>query len=451
MDILRKLDHALAEHAKRIFWCEPSFQKSFAEFAADVAAFRQDKRSGIWLSYDQTPYQQAVSAIAAMYDGWVLAILSRRYTWEQLKPWREQIPHGGILSHRGKFLSDEELPGSDETGPPGACLLIFSSGSTGRPKAIAHSSQTLLTSAAATLDFYGAKPGESWLLSLDIAHIGGFQIILRCLLGGLTCVSGFGSQEISEALRAFPCLNYLSLVPTQLQRLLDRGETLPQELRAVLLGGAATPTTLIEQAKSLSWPISVTYGSTETASQVSATRVGDYPLSAGDVGELLPIWKADLGVDHFVLSGPSSCLGWWQEGVFYPSRQDTVSMSDRAQIEDGRLVIEGRRDDVFQIAGENCAPREILDALTSLANKGDWTLVPLPDKEYGTIPILIYRGLQNPPTQTQVENQLQQTLSRLKWPRACYWHRSSDLMKPSLTFYREALANKQLEHLWTRN
>ena len=64
-------------------------------------------------------------------------------------------------------------------------------------------------------------------------------------------------------------ITVVSLVPTQLRRLLDAGARPGARLRAVLLGGAAATPDLLEEARAAGWPVRATYGLTQACSQVA--------------------------------------------------------------------------------------------------------------------------------------------------------------------------------------
>ena len=61
-------------------------------------------------------------------------------------------------------------------------MVIFTSGSTGRPKATVLSLGNLYFSAAGANSQMSLGPGNRWLMSLPLYHIGGLVILFRCLL-----------------------------------------------------------------------------------------------------------------------------------------------------------------------------------------------------------------------------------------------------------------------------
>ncbi len=467
------IEEVFQKHKDQVFWSEKDFQRSYAQVKADLevvsALLRpQGVRGGVWAAHGLRPYQQFLLALDAMQHAWVFAPLSSRYRFDQLSPWLEQVPLQGywqglegddqdpqrVFVESLRHVPQLTEPSVKDEVPDESALVLFSSGSTGRPKAIVHGVQSLSVSARETLRFYGAETGDCWLLSLDISHIGGFQILWRCFLGGLTVVAAYAPHQIEAALLE-QTLHFLSLVPTQVSRLLEH-ENIEERMRsvkAVLLGGAASSASLLRTLEARAWPVSVTYGATEAASQVSAFPAGVYPKQEGEVGELLAHWEAELRGERLLLKGPSACLGWWQERQFIrpEAGAQTWCSPDRACMSRRSLQILGRADQVFQVAGENLDPREVLVPLAELSRAGDWVLLAQADEVYGKIPILIFRGPQPPPSRELLEDIWQKTLPRLKYPRACYWHKSEDQLKPSQSYYESALRDGLLECVWTRS
>ncbi|RZA18864.1 MAG: hypothetical protein EOP10_20435, partial [Proteobacteria bacterium] len=216
-------------------------------------------------------------------------------------------------------------------------LYLLTSGSTGAPKAVGHTLQTLETSARATIHFYDFRSDDSWLLSLDPSHIGGLQILVRVWLAGGQLLYWGEPKELADALKHFEP-SFLSLVPTQLFLLLEN-PSVQEKLKtakALLLGGAKTQTTLMDKARALSLPVSITYGSSETASQISAFPIRSYPEDDGDVGQVLPIWAISSTPKGLEISGSALFKGYFQSGEWRPTGA-TFLLPDRGDYRNGHL------------------------------------------------------------------------------------------------------------------
>ncbi len=143
----------------------------------------------------------------------------------------------------------------------GTAVVVGTSGSTGAPKGVELSTAALRHSARACLDRVGAKPGERWLCCLPATHVAGLQVLVRSLVSGSEPV--LAERADAETVAGSGCA-YVSLVPTQLQRLL-LGPVAPLAgFSSVLLGGAAAPASLLDAARAAGVRVVTTYGMTET-------------------------------------------------------------------------------------------------------------------------------------------------------------------------------------------
>src|SRR5262249_31752338 len=117
-----------------------------------------------------------------------------------------------------------------------------------------------------SLDRLDAAPGDRWLCCLPAHHISGLGIFVRSLLAGSTPVVrdrvDAGLVPSNPGRDGAGC-SYVSLVPTQLRRLLDAGAPL-SGFRRILLGGAAIPDGLLAEAAAAGARVVTTYGMTET-------------------------------------------------------------------------------------------------------------------------------------------------------------------------------------------
>src|SRR5918998_4359752 len=99
-------------------------------------------------------------------------------TVRTLRP--EELLAGGAASSGSR--PSEELwtyPGQPYT-------IVFTSGSAGAPKAALHTFGNHFFSAAGSNANIPLEPGDRWLHSLPLYHVGGLSILFRCLLSGAT-------------------------------------------------------------------------------------------------------------------------------------------------------------------------------------------------------------------------------------------------------------------------
>ena len=450
-----------------IFWEDESSSYSYAsikKMALAQSAFTSAEKGSICALCGFSPLESWILMLAAWSAGlsvlpfaekatqasidlaleqlpWALKLERSAGEWKRSGNDRDSIEIPLIVSHSSRAASARDNP-SD--------VFIMTSGSTGVPKAIAHSLEGLSVSARATLRFYNWQAGDSWLLSLDPSHIGGLQILLRVWLGRGLCYYGGEPKAVADAALRRPC-DYLSLVPTQLFRLLERPEAAKvlRRAKAILLGGAATQSSLLEQFRSLALPVSITYGSSETASQISAFKAGELPDRQENVGEVLDIWQLVSDGEHDLwIDGPALMQGYWQKQIWH-SVSGPYLLSDRGQLIDRTLLLDGRRDQVFQVGGENLAPGEILSLIESIHPQTDLQILAKNDEVLGHKPWLIIRSRRRPALEPLLNAFT--ALPLIKRPREIWWFVSDDVSKLSKTYIEQLLASgdDHMQRLWT--
>ena len=223
-------------------------------------------------------------------------------------------------------------PTSTVSVPSRTALLVSTTGSAGVAKEIALSASELLSSARASNKYLGAEFGSTWSLLLPLNHIAGINVLIRSLELGTIPTNLLGYQG------NFPKADFTAIVPTQLFRALNGDENLLKHLmsaKAVLVGGAALTKELRSKAEDAGITIVETYGSTETSGGCVYNGV---PLEGVEVA---------IGSDNRIaLKGKMIA----QELVDHDGWYFT---SDAGHLEDGKLLIDGRVDDIIITGGEN--------------------------------------------------------------------------------------------------
>ena len=266
---------------------------------------------------------------------------------------------------------------ADETGNAAGCVadeiavVLATSGSTGSPKGAELSSRALRFSARASLARLGADPGARWLCCLPTHHISGLGVLVRSLVAGSApVVSGRLDADVVAAADA----DYVSLVPTQLRRLLDSGAPAAR-FRAILLGGAAVPAGLLDEAAAVGARVVTTYGMTETCGGCVYDGV---PLDGVTVSS---------GTDGRIkISGPVLFSGYRRAPELTRSVLDDgwfVTSDLGGPGPDGRLAVRGRADDVINTGGEKVVAGEVEQALRECAGIRDAVVVGVADPDWG--------------------------------------------------------------------
>src|SRR5918992_583756 len=104
-------------------------------------------------------------------------------------------------------------------------LVMHTSGTTGMPKPVALTFGNIRSNARGLAQAMRLGGDERWLSPLPLAHVGGLMVVLRSALMATTAVLApppFDERAVGALLRDGG-ITIASLVPTQLQRLLDAG------------------------------------------------------------------------------------------------------------------------------------------------------------------------------------------------------------------------------------
>ncbi|MDP2007053.1 MAG: AMP-binding protein [Rubrivivax sp.] len=252
--------------------------------------------------------------------------------------------------------------------PAGAAAVLYTSGTTGRARGAVLTRSALLASAAANAANLGWQDDDCWLLAMPVARVGGLSIVTRCLAArrALALAPPFDAAALPQWLERWR-VTQLSLVPTMLTLMLDAhpGWQAPSHLRVLLLGGAAASAGLLARAAEHRVPIVITYGCTETCSQVVATPYARR-FDAATCGAGRPLAGVELRVDagRILVKGPMRMAGYLGEA---PLAKDTwFDTGDIGELDaQGALHVHARRADLIVTGGENVYPAEVECVLES--------------------------------------------------------------------------------------
>jgi o-succinylbenzoate---CoA ligase len=285
----------------------------------------------------------------------------------------------------------------------GTAVIIGTSGSTGVPKGVELSAAALRHSARACLDRVGARPGERWLCCLPVTHVAGLAVLVRSLTGGTEPV--LAERADGPTVAAAGCA-HVSLVPTQLQRLLQEPGTPLAGFSSVLLGGAAAPAGLLTAARDAGVPVVTTYGMTETCGGCVYDGI---PLDGvrAEVRDDGRIWISGPVLFSGYLGGPRAPAdGWFRTG--------DLGMLDAA----GRLTVRGRADDVINTGGHKVVAGEVAAALHTCPGVRDAAVVGQPDPEWGerVVAVVVSADPGDPPTLELLRRHVRELLPRYAIP-----------------------------------
>ena len=335
---------------------------------------------------------------------------------------------------------DSQDPRGQTESPESIALVVGTSGSTGAPKQTALSVRALRASARATERFFAdypsvgsAKPQRAasevpaqWLLALPAHYVAGAQVLARSVLAGTTPVVAasitdgvsFTPEVFLNAAERLSCARrFVSLVPTQVHKLLEAAEANPTigseiydalgQFTGILLGGAPASASLLAAARELGLNVVTTYGSAETAGGCIYSGVA-LP------GVRLRVIPEDAGLaDSSVVAGAEAAGRIWLGGEHLASgylgdsartashffvdahgcrwyrTDDYGSLTSSAPNEPENegapmLNIVGRSDDVIITGGVKISARAVAAVLESHPAVREAAVMGIPDARWGS-------------------------------------------------------------------
>jgi o-succinylbenzoate---CoA ligase len=266
--------------------------------------------------------------------------------------------------------------------------VIHTSGTTSAPRPVELTYGNFLWSALGSSVALGLHPRERWLCALPVSHVGGLSILLRSAIYASTAVvhERFDTDRVLAALLAQD-VTLVSLVATTLARLLDAGLRRPPALRCALTGGGPVPAALLWRAHAAGVPVSLTYGLTESCSQVTTTPLAALDGARASAGPPLFCTRVRVQDDGEILvAGPTVARtaagrdGWLRTG-------DLGALDEQ-----GRLSVTGRKADTIVSGGENVAPAEVEAVLEAHGDVLEAAVLGRADERWGEAVVAIVRA-----------------------------------------------------------
>jgi o-succinylbenzoate---CoA ligase len=254
--------------------------------------------------------------------------------------------------------------------------LILTSGTAGEPRPVGLTYGNFLFSAMGSAFNLGVEPSDRWLCCLPLSHVAGLSIILRSVIYGTTAVllDGFDTEQVADTLVSGD-ISLLSLVPTQLIRLLDADADLSAP-RAILIGGGPVPADALREALGRGAIVVQTYGMTETCSQVTTLAPEDAERKIGSAGRPLLTSHIRIEAGEILVQGPTVAPGCYEADGWLHT--DDLGHID----EEGFLYVTGRRGEVIVTGGENVMPAEVEAVMLAHPAVADAAVVGRPDPEW---------------------------------------------------------------------
>jgi len=354
------------------------------------------------VAHNDLPTLEVVHALLAL--GTPVLLLHPRLTDAERDAVVAAVAPAGVVdparSGRGDPVPADAPWEPDPAPPPDderPLAIVQTSGTSGRPKGVVLSRRAFAASARASAANLGWQDDDRWLLPLPVAHVGGLSIVTRCLLArrAVVLAPGMEPRPLMDSVERHR-VTLLSLVPTVLKRILDLDPPAPPPdyLRAVLLGGAAAYTALLERAADHGWPVLTTYGLSEACSQVTTQPYGT--PQRGELGSGPPLPGTEIRIDDddaILVRGPTLLSRYLitddsgaTRAVDPLTTGGWLATGDHGRLDQaGNLHILGRRGDRIISGGENVDPVEVEHALERLPGVRQACVFGIPDEEWGEV------------------------------------------------------------------
>ena len=321
-------------------------------------------------------------------------------------------------------------------------IMVPTGGTSGQIKFAIHTWKTLGAAVSGMQQFFfraESTPIHSCCV-LPLYHVSGLMQFMRSLLtGGMLTIIPF--QVFWEGISPHPDLAsflsprsrlnqefFLSLVPTQLSRLLKRTnrEQLAwlAQFNCILLGGAPALSQLLNQARQYHLNLAPTYGMTETGAQVMTLRPEQFRQGQLPPGEILPHIRLNLRASssqkgQMQWSGPSVCFGYYPQVV-----PDQIFLADdiAERSDTGGLHLKGRASRKIISGGENIYPEELESVLLAMTEIEDACVFGMPDSDWGEMTIAAYVTSEESLSITDLTLRMKASLASYKCPKV--WWRS---------------------------
>ena len=318
--------------------------------------------------------------------------------------WVREAELAGSTSGRVKPVPGDQL---DAFAPH---AIIYTSGSSGAPKGVELTLSNFMWNAVSIGFRSGASPSDRWLLCMPLFHVGGYTIIFRSVLhgSGIVLHPKFEPKLVSRSLDG-DGITLASFVPTMLSEVLEArgGKPLDPKVRTIFLGGGQPPAKLVTAIRERRLPVLLTYGMTETCSQVAVSNVwmssegpAYQPVLPSEVAVMKPPTRGRVAfagegeVGEVAVRGPALFRGYWRKPALSASRfregwfftgdlgvlQPSTSLRGRRT---SGIVILGRKEETIVSGGEKVFPAEVESALREHPAVKDAVVVGVDDAKWG--------------------------------------------------------------------
>ncbi len=302
--------------------------------------------------------------------------------------------------------------------------IILSSGSSASPKYIVHDYSNHYFSALGSNENIKLNANSKCLLTLPLFHVGGLGVLFRSLIAGSNIIITYAKEIISDCIIKTKPSNY-SFVFSQYEELISNKTVLEifKNADAILLGGSSIPHNLIKYSNNNKIPIYTSYGSSEMSSQITTTFNSDLNniLTSGNILNYRSIKIDEEG--EILLKGKTLFKGYLINNKLIKLTDDNgwFHSGDIGRLDpEGRLILIGRKDNMFISGGENIHPEKIENELLNIKGVINCCVIAVDNNIYGKRPECLIK-LDKPRNINEIKEILYTKIAKYEMPDEYYY------------------------------
>jgi O-succinylbenzoic acid--CoA ligase len=253
-------------------------------------------------------------------------------------------------------------------------IISKTSGSTGKPKELKLKKEYLRASARMTGNYFQFKETDNLLLSLPIFGIGGKMIIIRAIEFNCNLIVVSPQYNPLKDLKNRE-IKIISLVPYQVNKIIEEDKDAFSNVKNVLIGGAPVGIKLINKLKFLNTAFFETFGMTETYSHIALKN-----LKENSYFQLL---------NYITINTQNDCL---QINAPHIGIQNLLTNDLINKIDESHFEWIGRKDFIINSGGVKLQPELIENKLEEIITTS-YFISKEKDDNFGEIVVLIIEGL----------------------------------------------------------
>ena len=258
-------------------------------------------------------------------------------------------------------------------------ISVKTSGSTGPPKLIELQKKHMITSAKATLKFFGLVPNNTAWLCIPITYIAGKMVVVRSIVGGLNLI--YSEPNANPSIVVNNKIDFAAMVPNQVFGLMESNDSVDvlSHINHLLIGGSllskVIENRLLNYNNFNAWH---SYAMTETITHIALRKIGHNSY----MGDFYPLDGVKVNQDKenkLVINYPAI-------GVSDLVTNDIVKL-----FSDGSFTILGRSDNIVVSGGVKLFP-ELIESVIGESIKKEFFIGGIYDDKLGEKLVLFIEG-----------------------------------------------------------